>query len=273
MIRRLAILALTASICGTVVAQEQTDADKAFFKSNRILQVALTESQYGADGKVLLTFKFTRQYDQHGNLLIEMAYGSDGLPEAELSSVYKYDSHNNPIEATRGSGKQTVSYVYNQAGKVVESRVMDDKGALKARHVLSWNANGTCDEVQSYSADGTAGARRTYKYDRLGNLIESAEYDANRSLVSRQVHTYSATKPYVDETKTFGPDGLLAGRITYERNSLDALVQQKEYTGAGKLTRRDVYKVDNRGLAVEHSEYEGDGKLMSVTAITYQFFP
>src|SRR5262249_30022130 len=159
------------------------DADKAFIKANRILQITLTQSEYGANGKVFLTFKFTRQYDTHGNLLINMAYGSDGLPEAQLSSVYTYDSHNNPIEATTGSEKQTVSYVYNPAGTVAESRVMDDRGVVKVRNVFSWNPNGTLGEIQSYNVNGTAVGRRTYKYDNLGNRIESAEYDANRRLV------------------------------------------------------------------------------------------
>jgi YD repeat-containing protein len=92
--------------------------------------------------------------DQNGNLIIDMAFGSDGLPEARASSIYKYDSNNNPIETTTGSGRQTISYVCNQAGKVIESRVMDAKGGLTARNVFSWNANGMLDEVNSFNADG-----------------------------------------------------------------------------------------------------------------------
>jgi hypothetical protein len=166
-----------------------------------------------------------------------------------------------------------ISYVYNPAGTVAESKVMDGKGVIKMRNVFSWNPNGTLSEIQSYKADGTAIGYRTYKYDNVGNRIDSAEYDANRRLVSRQVHTYSANKPYADETKTFGTDGRVASRITYERNNLDALVQEKEYTGADKLSLRHVYKVDSRGLAINDSEFDGEGKLISSTAITYEFFP
>ena len=203
----------TYDMLGRMVTSTDAKGNTTTYKYNTLGQVTEKKIPFAADssGNMVYTYnKYT--YDSVGNVISESV--TDGV-----TNNYTYDYRNRVTKAV--SGAQSVEYVYDNVGNIVEYKT----------------ANGT--QVHKYDYDGL---NRVVKYtDALGKS-ETYTYDSNNDMTSK--------KDRNGKTITYTYDGLhrmLTEKATGVNNSWTYCM-----TGAVKSEKNDnaskTYTYNNKGL-------------------------
>lgn len=219
-----------------------------------------------SDGKVSSTKNF--RYDKNGNLIEEVVKKND----ATLKTVHRYNSRNNKIETViykaEGTVERKISFVYDDAGLLLEKIGKLDDGRIYMRDSYLYDGKGNIIEFKNnlkkiISAYDTRGnIISVIKYQRYFKAHDSVQYNINE----RFFFEYDANDRLI-ETRSFRADSALKSRTQYIRNEKGTLLEEKEFSADGKLVYSRSLKYDRQLNIVE--EHGSDRALKFKNSFKY----
>ena len=256
----------------------------------------LEEAYRYADGKFRYHRKY--EYDERGNVLVQIEYDEDGNEKYRLLHTYDEDGTLlktvNTDSGRRLSSRSTYEYdasgreskvtSYNSIGGIsnIRESVYDERGNLLQETVYDENGNRTSQKEYEYDENGnpTKYVRKSgidtyiylYKYDENGNETEEAFYDGDDVLKSRREWKY-APDGTLREIADYDGDGVLQSRQESEYTS-DGLPQREAYYSGETLVWQSEWKYDGHGNPTESVllSYNPDGGLEThVSRIQYEY--
>jgi YD repeat-containing protein len=196
----------------------------------------------------LAVFHSKEFYDVNGNLLESIMYGPiDGSVKAK--SIYHYDSDGRPRSYSYNEPEDVVikkgTYIYNDAGKLLESVVYNQDGLLERKCIYDPNISANEPVTgREYNPDGTVKSGSDRAYDSEGKLIEVIYLGANEAF----------------ESKT-----------TYIYDSASNIIEQAWYDSGGELSSKVVRTFRSQGLVVNETRYSSVSNIEETYSFTYEF--
>jgi YD repeat-containing protein len=189
-----------------------------------------------------------REYDESGNLVLEMAYSHDGVIVDKVE--YRYDE----------AGRLIESLIYGEFDDILERReTLRDKDGHVTRELIHY-------------LDGSSDSRE-YSYDEKGNLIELRVIDDEEELESSEKYFYEGDKVVKVERLDGNNelifrqedeyiDGIIGTRkiwsseedepftLIYKFNATGHREQELRYNSRDQLIERNIYEEDEHGRVI-----------------------
>ena len=267
-------LTLSAPARQRSVEFRQGDAMRGPVKSVRIEHAAFAR----ADGRLVegprrLTVVST--YTPDGRRKEYEGYAPDGTLRQKY--VYVYDDAGNEVEMSSFDVKGKLLTRRVSHPSLGEELTYDGEGKLRERRVVVRGPDGKLSEVLLYDGEGALKERSVNARDDKTSVWST--YRADGSLARRDEHTLNYGGPHRTESKTYAPDGSVAGRRV---SNVDAAVKElraseargdaaprrqtretREYDARGNLSKLSAYKWDDEA---------GDYEPYSVTYYTVEYY-
>jgi antitoxin component YwqK of YwqJK toxin-antitoxin module len=195
----------------------------------------------------------------------------EGARRLVLVSTYAPDGKRREQEdyASDGTLRNRYVYIYDDAGNEVEVSVFDGGGKLQERRIVRPAAG----EALTYDGEGKLRWRRVSVKGPDGKLAENLVYDGSGALVERSVnerdethsvwstyrgdgslkrrdeHALNFGGPHHTETKSYAPDGSVAGRRVVDSDASVRDLRMAEVRGDGEppSKTRETREYDSRG--------------------------
>ena len=202
-------------------------------------------------------------YTPDGKRQEQESYKPDGTLRNRY--VHVYDDAGNEVEMSvfDGAGDLQMKKVYRPA--TGETLTYNGDGSLRARRVVINRPDGTQAETHLY--DGSGALRERAVNERDGKTSVWSTYGADGSLKKRDVHALNYGGPHHTESKTYAPDGSVAGRRVSDVDAAVSDLRETEERGGGGSprktretreydSRRNLTKLVNFSWNAETGEYE-----------------
>jgi hypothetical protein len=191
-------------------------------------------------------------YAPDGKRRVQESYAPDGKPMNKTVSVY--DDAGNEVEMSMfdGRGELRMKRVYRPA--TGETLTYNGDGSLRERRVIINRADGTQAETHLY--DGSGALKERSVNERDGKTSVWSTYRADGSLKRQDVHSLNYGGPHRTETKTYAPDGSVAGRRVAESDAKVSELRATEEKGGGPPSKtRDTREYDARKNLIKNVQY------------------
>ena len=182
-------------------------------------------SLYDKDGIINKYILYSYEYDQKGNIIVELLNYSDG---GSLRHEYEYDSNGNRTKDTSydndGQLKSWYDYAYDSYGNRIRSseyRVQNGQVEPGLTYTYEYNSNAVRIKDAAYRSDGTLNYENEYSdngtilrmryYDDAGNISSSYEYEYNEKGQIERVLSCSNGEIIYSATYEYGYD--MSGNI------------------------------------------------------------
>jgi YD repeat-containing protein len=188
------------------------------------------------------------EFDEQGNLLLEMAYAHDG----EIVDKIKYR--------------------YDEEGRLVESLIYGEYDDIMERRVAEMDKDGRTLRESIHYLDGSADIRE-YSYDENGNLISIIAHDDEDETEFSEKYFYSGDKvvkverldgndrvifrqedEYVDGVmrtrKIWSSEDDEPYTLIYHFNENGFREQELRYNNRDQLIERNIYETDESGRVI-----------------------
>ena len=264
----LSALLLSLSLSAFASAQQravefrQGDAFKGPVKRARIERATFSR----VDGRLVegpRSLVVVSTYTPDGKRKEYEGYAPDGTLRQRY--VYVYDDAGNQVEMSSfdGGGKLLMMKVYRPA--TGETLTYNGDGSLRERRVVINRPDGTQAETHLY--DGGGALRERAVNERDGKTSVWSTYGADGALKRRDVHALNYGGPHHTESKTYAPDGSVAGRRVSDVDAAVSDLRETEERGGGGSprktretreydSRRNLTKLVNFSWNAETGEYE-----------------
>ena len=186
----------------------------------------ISEIRYTIEGEI--EEKYINKFDENGYLYEEMNYISDD--ELAEHKTYERDKKGNVVNAFKhyqDGDKDTIKYLRDESGKLLEKITIDSFNEEEAREVIEYKN----DKVSS---------RKIFEYDELV-LEESYDYNDNGNMIEH--NKWSIEQEDAKFLTIYNPNGTIKKALRH--NSKDELISKAEYT----------YNEDRLTCIEEESQY------------------
>ncbi|MCD4698197.1 MAG: hypothetical protein K8S16_18385 [Bacteroidales bacterium] len=186
----------------------------------------ISEIRYAIEGET--EEKYINKFDENGYLYEEMNYISDD--ELAEHKTYERDKKGNVVNAFKhyqDGDKDTIKYLRDESGKLLEKITIDSFNEEEAREVIEYKN----DKVSS---------RKIFEYDELV-LEESYDYNDNGNMIEH--NKWSIEQEDAKFLTIYNPNGTIKKALRH--NSKDELISKAEYT----------YNEDRLTCIEEESQY------------------
>ena len=146
------------------------------------------------------------------------------------------------VRTVRTEKRQLRAVTYHQAGLMVTTAILDDKGRLL--------------EGADYLPGGNPDTKSTSTYDKNDNAIEHASY-IHDDLSSRSTTRYDSRKRKVEQL-SFDGNGKQRSKFVFQYDNRGRQIAF-EVQPDGKRVRSSVATLDRRGNELERVEYNSNG--------------
>ncbi|MET0650529.1 MAG: hypothetical protein ABW208_28295 [Pyrinomonadaceae bacterium] len=260
------LLSLSLSVLASgqqrAVEFRQGDALRGSVRSARIEQGTFSRVD-GALVEGTRRLSAVINYAPDGKRMEYEGYAPDGRLNSRYVHVWDDAGHEVEVSVFDGAGKPQLKRVHLPS--TGETLTYNGDESLRERRVVIKRPDGTQAETQLY--DGSGALRERSVNERDGKTSVWSTYGADGSLKKRDVHALNYGGPHRTETKTYAPDGSVAGSRV---SDVDAGVRQLRATeergdGGPPRRTRETREYDSRGnlskltsfrLNAETGEYE-----------------
>ena len=251
------------------------------------------ESTFG-DGDLSAVSPETRRYDASGRLVQstgEFSLGSD--EPAGSSTSWTYDSSGKLRQITQsahgpyGSASTTEIWKYNNQGKVISKKLVNDDGTVDRAQTWEYDNRGNMTRYESDGAWCEAGhpAGYTVDFEIADHCTEGWQYHSNGTVSLQEINATLAwrrVEPPLHGNWQFEYDS--SGRmVRYESQPYEyaddfqywtTAIVNWQYDNSGNLTRKvvDLY-ADGTADHSETWQYEADGNLRRFDAEVHRPTP
>lgn len=148
---------------------------------------------------------------------------------------------------------------YNTEGNISKRATYDSTGAISARYVHTYDANGRSTGYEEYAAmldkTLTIPRRHVYKLNEEGRKVEYIVFESNGTVGTRFVYKYDP-KGNLIEQQWYPHTGQLGGSLIYTFDEKGKQTSETSYEGSGALSWKSISKYDNNGNKTEWVHYE-----------------
>jgi hypothetical protein len=150
---------------------------------------------------------------------------------------------------------------YNTEGNISKRASYDQSGAITAKYVHTYDANGRSTGYEEYAAlldkTLTIPRRHVYTLNEEGRKVEYILFESNGSIGTRWVYKYDA-KGNLTEEQWYDHTGRLGGRLVSTFDEKGNQTSETSYQGDGALSSKTISKFDDNGNKTEVIQYQGD---------------
>src|SRR5215216_259031 len=136
---------------------------------------------------------------------------------------------------------------YNTEGNISGKTSYAPNGAIAARYVHTYDANGRSTGYEEYAAlldqTLTIPRRHVYTLDEEGRRVEYIVFESNGTIATRFVYKYDA-KGNLTEEQWYAPTGRLGGTMVYAFDEKGNQITQTSYEADGALSWKNIAKYD-----------------------------
>lgn len=239
----LCTLSLSASARQKAVEYRQGDAFHGPVRSARIERALVSR----VDGRLVegpRRLVFVCTYAPDGKRMEYEGYAPDGTLRDKY--VHIYDDAGNEVEMSKFDGRGNLQLKREYRPATGETLTYDGDGNLRERRVVIKRSDGTQAETQLY--DGSGALLERSVNERVGQTSVWSTYRADGSLKRRDEHALNYGGPHRTETKTYAPDGSVAGTrvATADAAGNDLRAAEKRADGAPPRKTRETREYDSR---------------------------
>jgi len=216
------------------------------------------------------TVTVVTNYDKNGNAVEVINYKSDGAISSRHE--YKYDRENRKIEYNQyqvpmGGKELRLSFkqifTYDSNGNKKSEQGFDGKNPYRISY--SYLDDSRQKEIVKYSAANSVEEKWTFEHKE--NITTVFVYKAESKLDKKIVRKYDSNSNLVDETNYSGA-GKELGRTTFEYDNKNLLKVKSEFYG-GNLRANYSYVYDNSGQLIEVYQTSAAGEKILYSAYKY----
>jgi antitoxin component YwqK of YwqJK toxin-antitoxin module len=184
------------------------------------------------------------------------------------------------VRTIRTEKRQLRAVTYHQAGVMVTTAILDDKGRLlegadylpggnpDTKSTTTYDKNGNAIEYASYIHDELS-SRSTVRYDRRNRKIEQLNFDGNGKPRNKFVFQYdSRGRQNAFEVQ---PDGERVRRSVATLDSRGHELERVEYDHNGKREGHYVFRYSNAGKLLSETHYYTQNGKTSSSKTTYVY--
>ncbi len=149
---------------------------------------------------------------------------------------------------------------YNSEGNISERTSYDPSGAVTARYVHTYDANGRSTGYEEYAAlldkTLTIPRRHVYRLNEEGRRVEYTVFESDGTVGTRFVYKYDA-RGNLTEEQWYLHTGQLGGRLVSTFDERGNQTSQASYLADGALSWKNISKFDENGNRTETTQYLG----------------
>jgi len=164
---------------------------------------------------------------------------------------------NQIVEGTRRPWHTTT---YNTEGNIIEKTTFEH-GAITARYVHTYDANGRNTGYEEYSAildkTLTIPRRHVYTLDAEGRKVEYTVFSSDGNIDTRFAYKYDTAGNLIED-EWYAHTGQLGGRTVSTYDEKGNQTSQASYEGNGTLSWKNISKYDGDGNRTETLQYYGN---------------
>jgi len=188
-----------------------------------------------------------RSWDENGDLIDDMEYDID----AEGKTLFAYKNY-------LDGSKDTISYRYNEAGKLIEKELRSDEDEVEMMETFAYDGDLQVLH-ETRGEDGELVFRQETTYNNDGEVLESTTWNAEANASSKVINEYNA-EGQLTSVSSYTDAGELIFRASYERSG-EQIVRVKEESP--EKTVLTMIEYDEKGNAIAQEDRLEDGKLSS----------
>lgn len=232
------------------------------------------------------------QFNEKGHIIKEISYSSDEKPEQ--MTTYKYNDADQLIEeilfdeeneiAERKTYEydekgrilkkfihyaddtfDTVHYIYNEDGLLVNKHIVDADGIEENKHVYEYK-NGNLIRAAEYDKEGNILAEETWKYDEKGHEIEMTKWNKEDDMLISTLVDYFENGDR-QKVRVYNQEEELVEKTLFEEDEKGTLVRMIEEDPYNLNTTEFVY--DEHENLIEQTELSREGEVKSRVTRAY----
>jgi hypothetical protein len=230
-------LTLSASARQRSVEFRQSDAMRGPVKSVRIEHATFGR----VDGRLVegpRRLSVVSNYTPDGKRMEYAGYAPDGALRQRYVRLYDDDGNEVEMSSFDAGGKLLMRRVYLPA--TGETLTYNADGSLRDRRVVVKGPGGGLVETRVYDGGGALLERSVNERDDKTSVWST--YSADGSLKKREEHSLDYGGPHRTESRTFAPDGSVAGRRVATSDAATTDLRATEVKGGAppRETRRTI---------------------------------
>ena len=222
---------------GSTVTETYTYAADGSYVKNEKRDTAGSGAQDGYEHQI--------HYDAKGRVTRWLYVNYNGGERSEMLDEFRYDEKGNKTYSYHKAGDTVItgSYVYDEEGRLLEMKELDNTGAVKGWEQYTYDEKGNT-LTENTSTDGILWTEVTYTYDEEGRLAAKNTTDGNNEW-EKITYTYNADGTLKTE-ESVGAEGTEVVAYGYDEwgNRLTCLRQENQ-TATG---RRETHTTLTREL-------------------------
>jgi hypothetical protein len=209
--------------------------------------------------------------------------------EIEYTVHSVFDSNGLKIEEISFSLDRSIFekniFKYNQAGKNMETQMVDPNGSLISKGVYVYNKNGALTGYFNYTSTGTIAdsvifknnsknemiekawyygdghlaERNSYVLDKIGQIIEKKMYNSDSTFLEKTIFIYDLKGNNIEKT-LYKPDGSLDEKTKFQFDNLNNQLEEKIYDSLGRIIEKNVwiYTYDSHKNWIKRIDYKNN---------------
>ncbi len=219
----------------------------------------LSEIKYDAQGEIEQNYGYAyneqgakiaeRSWDENGDLIDDMEYDVD----ANGKTLFAYKNY-------LDGSKDTITYTYNDEGKLIEKAVRTDEDELELVDTFSYERNNLVLH-ETRNEDDEVVYREETIYDSKGQVLETSSWNIEGDSTTRVVNEYDDEGELLC-VSSFSEDDSLLFKVSYVRKG-DLITAVTEETPNRKVLTSIEY--DEKGNAVAQEDRNEKGEINSRT--------
>ena len=262
-------LSLSASARQRSVEFRQGDALHGPIKSARLEHATYSR----VDGRLVegpRRLSVVNNYTPDGKRMEYAGYAPDGTLRQRYVRLYDDDGNEVEMSSFDGNGKLLMRRVYLPA--TGETLTYNADGSLRDRRVVVKGPDGTLVETRTY--DGTGALLERSVNERDDKTSVWSTYRADGSLKKRDEHSLNYGGPHRTESKTYAPDGSVAGRRVSSSDAATTELRATEVKGDGRPPRetRRTIEYDSRKNLSKVIDYRWNAETKDYEPVNVSYY-
>ena len=167
-----------------------------------------------------------------------------------------------------GSVFQTVNYVYDSSGYLMESSISSVEEMMNQRILFDYDEKRFLTAMTSYNRDGSVNVKMEYSYDSTGHVLENTMVTPTTGLMNfRVVYRYDMEGQMAGAVCYDNTEGTIVARseFTYDQDGWETT----SYTRDIQIVERTRNVYDSNGNIAEVIHYDSDNRVRFRVTNTY----
>lgn len=227
-------------------------------------------------------YKFsTTEYDENGNVVLELKFNSDQKLEDKFVNVYskdgflveekhylsfkdlaehktyELDKSGKVVKAFKhynDGSKDTINYTFDANGNLIERVTIDSYDEVEAKDVFEYDGKKLI-KRETYEYDELT-SKDTFVYDTNGYVVEEASWTEDES--NRRSNVYNK-KGNIEKVLFYDKEDKLVAKTIYSYDDQDRIIGAAEETPYGNSSTTITY--NEKGNAIEQIEKNEQGEI------------